>query len=645
MGRRAQVAPIAATDAALREKLAAAELPPLLAALVHLTGDASLLDDRFRLDPLLMNEPQGGWSDDQQTAVRELAFEILARHRDAGSPIPPPPSHALLTRIMAFTTGAPEMGPYVPLLEEELAVTGEDLRAPGWHKSGLAPEREFRVAIVGAGMSGLLVAYRLKQVGIPFVILEKNPEVGGTWFENSYPGCRVDNPNHNYSYSFAQRTDWPFHYSTHDVLCGYFRRFADEHDLTAHVRFRTEVESMAWSDADGRWSVVVRGEGGARETIQANAVVSAVGQLNRPRMPDIPGLGTFEGEAFHSAHWRHDVALAGKRVAVIGTGASAMQFIPIIAEQVASLTVFQRTPAWLVPTPDYHEPIPDGLRWLYAHVPFYSEWNRFWIFWRMGDGALEGVTVDPAWTGRDSVSAVNDMGRALQTAYLEAEFGDRPDLLEQVVPRYPVGAKRMIRDNGVWARTLKRENVELVSTGIREITAKGVVDADGVEHPVDVLIYGTGFLASHFLTPMRVTGRGGVDLHERWRGDDARAYLGVTVPEFPNFFMLYGPNTNIVVNGSIIYFSECGTRYVLDCLRLLLEEGASGLSLREPVHAAFNESVDAKNRAMAWGASDVSSWYKNSRGRSAQNWPFTLLEYWRRTRHVEAGDYELIRST
>jgi 4-hydroxyacetophenone monooxygenase len=360
-------------------------------------------------------------------------------------------------------------------------------------------------------------------------------------------------------------------------------------------------------------------------------------------MPEIPGLERFEGEAFHSARWRHDVELAGRRVAVIGTGASAMQFIPILAEQVARLTVFQRTPAWLVPTPDYHEAIPDGLRWLYGHVPFYSEWNRFWIFWRMGDGALEGVSVDPAWTERsDSVSAVNDLGRQLQTAYLQAEFGARPDLLEKVIPSYPVGAKRMIRDNGVWARTLKRETVEFVTSGVHEITSKGIVDGDGIEHPADVLIYGTGFLASRFLTPMQVTGQDGVDLHQRWQGDDARAYLGVTVPGFPNFFMLYGPNTNIVVNGSIIYFSECGTRYLVDCIRLLLEEGAAAIVLRERVHAEFNEAIDAKNRAMAWGASDVSSWYKNSRGRSAQNWPFSLLEYWNRTRAVAAGDYELI---
>ena len=427
------------------------------------------------------------------------------------------------------------------------------------------------------------------------------------------------------------------------MLYGYFRDFAERNDLLRRIRFETEVVSASWSEVGKRWTLRVRGPRG-EETLEAEALISAVGQLNQPLYPDIPGLDSFAGEAFHSARWRDDVELAGRRVAVIGTGASAMQFIPVVAEQAGELLVFQRTPAWLVPTPDYHEPVPDGLRWLYAHVPFYSEWNRFWIFWRMGDGGLLAATVDPAWQGReDAVSEINELGRQMQTQYLQAEFGDRPDLFEKIVPRYPLGAKRMVRDNGIWARTLKRPNVRLLTEGIERITPKGVVCGRGVEHPVDVIVYGTGFRASRFLAPMEIRGRSGVDLHERWQGDDARAYLGVTVPGFPNFFVLYGPNTNIVVNGSIVYFSECGVRYVLDCLRLLFETGAAALELREEVHDRFNEAVDARNRMMAWGASKVTSWYKNSRGRSAQNWPFTLLEYWQRTRAVEPADYTLLR--
>jgi 4-hydroxyacetophenone monooxygenase len=275
-------------------------------------------------------------------------------------------------------------------------------------------------------------------------------------------------------------------------------------------------------------------------------------------------------------------------------------------------------------------------------VPGYSEWNRFLIFWKMGDGVLDGVRVDPDWEPKDqSVGMFNDILRQLLTGYLGLEFADRPDLLEKVVPAYPPGAKRLLRDNGVWARTLKRDNVRLITDSIREITPTGIVTADGAAHDVDVIIYGTGFQASKFLTPMQVTGRGGIDLHEHWAGD-ARAYLGVTVPGFPNLFCLYGPNTNIVINGSIIYFSECGVRYILGCIEMLLRMERRALDVRKDVHDEFNERVDAQNALMAWGCSNVNSWYKNEHGHIAQNWPFTLLEYWQRTLSPEATDFEFV---
>jgi 4-hydroxyacetophenone monooxygenase len=237
---------------------------------------------------------------------------------------------------------------------------------------------------------------------------------------------------------------------------------------------------------------------------------------------------------------------------------------------------------------------------------------------------------------------MNDFVRTMLAGYLEGEFADRPDLLQAVLPHYPPGAKRMLRDNGVWANALKRDNVQFVTTPIAAITPTGVRCADGTEHNVDVIVYGTGFQASKFLTPMTVRGRGGIDLHEHWAGD-ARAYLGVTVPGFPNLFCLYGPNTNIVVNGSIIYFSECGVRYILGCLGMLLRERCRAIDVRKDVHDEFNEQVDAGNRLMAWGWSDVNSWYKNEHGHVAQNWPFTLLEYWQRTREPNPDDYELLR--
>jgi 4-hydroxyacetophenone monooxygenase len=638
----APVTPITENDDEIRAILLHAEIPPLLPALAYLTGDLTLLRDDLRPDSLLVALPQGGLTEEQQAAARELALDALVRWRDAGCVPAPIPDDTALLRIMEYAVGGSAMDPYLPLLEEELAYRGEDRRAPGWTRSDLAPDRKFSVVIVGAGMSGLLVAHRLRQAGIDFTIIEKNDDVGGTWLENVYPGCRVDNPNHNYSYSFAQRHDWPLHYSTQEVLLDYFENCADAFDLRSAIRLGTEVVRATWSDRDAQWSVLVRDHNGKEETLTADAIVSAVGQLNRPNYPDIAGRESFAGPSFHSASWDHSVDLNGKRVAVIGTGASAVQFIPEIAPVVGELLVFQRTPPWLGPTPDYHDPVSNEQRWLYAHVPSYSEWNRFWIFWRMGDGVLPGVTVDPQWDqSTGAVSFFNDMMRVMLTEYLKGEFGDRPDLLEHVVPTYPPAAKRLLRDNGVWGGALKRENTRLVTTGIREITPSSIVTDDGVAHDVDVIIYGTGFQASKFLTPMTITGRGGIDLHEQW-GGDARAYLGVTVPGFPNLFCLYGPNTNIVINGSIVYFSECGVRYILGLVKLLLEHDHRALDVRKDVHDEFNEQVDAENKRMAWGAAEVNSWYKNEHGRVAQNWPFTLLEYWQRTLAPDADDYEFV---
>ena len=637
----ADAARIDADDDTIRSALADVSVVALLPAVAQITGDLSLLRDDLRPDPGRLLEPEGGLSEDQIERARALAFDALARFRDAGCPTAASPTEDQLRQLIGFVVGDEQVADWFPVLEEELAPDGRDFREPDWHKDDLAPDTPFRVAIVGAGMSGILAAHRLQQVGVPFVIFEKNDDVGGTWFENTYPGCRVDVPNQLYSYSFVQAV-WPQHFSSQDVLLDYFRECADRFGVREHIRFGTEVVAATFDESTCTWQVLVRDRSGREETIEANAVISAVGQLNRPHLPEIEGVEEFDGPAFHSAQWDHDVDLRGKRVAVIGTGASSAQLIPIVAEEADELFVFQRTANWFVPSPDYHDDLSEGTLWLLDHLPQYGQWERLWLFWRMHEGLLPAAVVDPDWDGGErSVSAPNELVRQLLEGYLQAEFADAPELLDKVVPDYPPIAKRVIRDNGIWARTLKRENVELVTTPIERITPKGVVTVDGEERQVDVVVYGTGFHASKFLTPMQLVGRGGADLHDRW-GGDARAYLGLTVPEFPNLFMLYGPNTNIVINGSIIYFSELEVRYLLGCIRLLLEQGKRALDVRPEVHDAFNEQVDAANRQMAWGVSKVNSWYKNQFGRVAQNWPFSLLEYWQRTREPDPADYELL---
>jgi 4-hydroxyacetophenone monooxygenase len=630
-------------EAGLDEALARAHLPSLLMSLVHLTGDAGLLTParRATYDFVLSDGFDGGYSPAIQADLRERARAAILAHL-RGAPMAPIPTLETVRRMMDWVAGADIPAHYADFLVDELQLTGADTKAPDWSSPKLkAAAAKMKVIVIGAGMSGLLAGIRLQQAGVDFTIIEKNADAGGTWFENVYPGCRVDNPNHMYSYSFEPNHDFPQFYSTQPVLLDYFRRVADKYGLRRRIRFQTEAQEARFDEAADLWRVTVKTADGAIETLEANALITAMGQLNRPRYPDIPGLESFEGPSFHSARWRRDVDLGGKRVAVIGTGASAFQFVPEIAPKVASLEVFQRTPPWTLPGPNYHLDVPEGKKWLIQHVPFYGKWYRFWLFWRLTDGLTAAVKADPDWDGGpQAVSAANEELRRMLEWAIRAQAPDDPELQEKLVPRYPVGGKRGLVDNGVWVKALRRDNVDLVTTPIREVTPRGVVTADGAEHPADVLIFGTGFHASRFLWPLKIVGRGGVDLHEAWDGD-ARAYLGMTTPGFPNLFMLYGPNTNIVVNGSIIFFSECSVRYIVGALKLMAEEGASTLEVRREVHDAFNAKVDAANAQMAWGSPHVTSWYKNTKGRVSQNWPFPLVDYWTATVAPNPADFIL----
>ena len=616
-------------------------MPALLIALAEALGDLSLLRDDLRPDPARVQEPTAGLSRDQRDAARALAIDQLEVLCEQPRSEIPPPDDATLRTMLGFLIGRAVSDDELQLMRQELGVGGEDARTPAWRKDDIAPDRPFSVIVVGAGMSGILAAHRLDQAGVSFTVLEKNDDVGGTWFENRYPGCRVDVPNHLYSYSFFQRPDWPQRFTPQEALLDYFRDAADALDVRKHIRFGTEVLDATYREQEGDWVVRLRTRDGREETMTANILISAVGQLNRPHLPEIDGRESFAGDAFHSAQWDAHIDLKGKRVAVIGTAASGIQLIPTIADDVQSLDVYQRTPNWFMPTPDYHADTPEGMQWLIDNVPTYSEWYRLSLFWRLSEGMLAAARVDPQWPqdGR-AVSESNDGMRQLLTQYLETQFAGAPDLLDRVVPSYPPLAKRMLLDNGIWATTLQRDHVELISEPIDAITPSGVM-AGGTQRDVDVIVFATGFHASDFLTPWRITGRDGVELHDRWAGD-ARAYVGLTVPGFPNLFCMYGPNTNLVANGSIIYFSECEVQYVLSAIRLLLEQGARAVDCRPEVHDRFNVEVDEANARMAWGAAHVSSWYRNAKGRIAQNWPFTLLEFWLRTREIDPADYEVL---
>jgi 4-hydroxyacetophenone monooxygenase len=635
--------PITDDDETIAAALEDLSVPTLLMSMVHMTGDTSILDGPLRPVGIYLNEVQGFMSDEDQAAVRAKALGVIKAYRDGGSVLPPTPSESTIHRMMEFLVAGEVPAEYVPLVLEELELDGHDQRDDDWGTSIPDEVKEaFHVVVIGCGMSGLLAAIRLHEAGIPFTVIEKNSGPGGTWFENRYPGCRVDVGNHFYCYSFAPNNDWSEFFAQHDELQTYFESCMDAYEVADHIRFETEVTAARFDERRNRWSVQVRTLDGASATIDADAVISAVGQLNRPKLPDIAGRDEFEGLAMHSAEWQEEADLRGKRVAVIGTGASALQIVPTIAPEVEQLTVFQRSAPWMFPNPHYHDRVGDGVRWALRHLPFYGRWYRFLLFWPACDGGLPAMRIDPEWPHpARAVSAVNDAAREVFTQYMVDQVGDDPELLEKVVPDYVCLGKRTLQDNGSWLEALTRSNVDLVTDPIASINRTGVECVSGATHEFDVIVYATGFHANRYLWPMEIVGRDGVVLSEQW-GDEPTAYLGMTVPNFPNLFCLYGPGTNLAHGGSLIFHSECQVRYVMGCLTALLTGGHATIECRREVHDEYNERMQAELDQMVWSHPSIkSSWYRNKSGRIYILSPWRLVDYWAWTRLPDLDDFIL----
>jgi 4-hydroxyacetophenone monooxygenase len=636
-------APFDDDDAAIELALEDVSIPALLCSLVHITGDPSWIRGDLRPQGSMLNEYQGYMPEEMKAEARRRAVPAIAAYRDAGCMQPPPPSPEVLNEMMAFLacTDVPE--DVAEMFLEDLHLDGSDARAITWgDEIPNAVKADAHVVVIGCGEAGLLAGMRLEQAGIPYTIIEKSAGPGGTWWDNRYPGARVDIGSHFYCYSFEPADHWTEYFSQQPELQEYFERVMRKYGVDAHCRFNTEVTSAAFDEGSGRWSVTVRTPDGAVDTIDAFAVISAVGSLNQPHLPEIPGMHDFTGPWFHSARWDPEVDIRGKRFALVGAGASGFQIAPTIADEVAHLTVFQRTAQWVFPNDNYHRRVPDGDRWAMRHLPFYGRWFRFLTFYPGSGLTLDRSRIDPDYDDSDgrAINETNALTAELFGSWIRDQIGDDPELLERVMPDYPATAKRMLQDNGSWLGCLKKDNVELVRTGIDRVVEDGIVTVDGVHHPADVICYATGFLHNDYLWPMEIFGRGGGSLREQW-GIEPTAYLGITVPNFPNLFCLYGPGTNLAHGGSLIFQSECQVHYVMEALRLLLTGTSRSMEPRPDVHDEYRQRYEQEISQMVWSHWSVKhSHFKNPDGRIFTLSPWPIPTYWGWTSRVDPDDYE-----
>ncbi|WP_235892653.1 flavin-containing monooxygenase [Mycolicibacterium hodleri] len=620
---------------ALRDALADANLPTLLLVLCHLTGDQKWITEPYRPSkgkPLDDNDT-AGLPDDLRAEVRSAAYDAVLAYR-AGRITPVDPTPEQVTTMLGCALAETVPAEYGALLSEEMGLMSRDVDIPSDSVS-----EGFRVVIIGAGLSGLCTAIKLARTDIDFVILEKDEDLGGTWLENVYPGCGVDTPSHLYSFSFAPNPKYSRYFAKRNEVEDYLQGLAESYDVRSRIQFQTEVVRARYENDSATWQIETRDATGQRAELSANVLISAVGMVNRPSIPPIPGLADFSGPVMHTAAWDTSVDLTGKRVAVIGNGASAMQLVPAIADDAQRVTVFQRSKQWAVPHPNYHRTVNESVRYLMAEVPFYLQWYRLRSFWNFSDRLHSSLQIDPRWPHPErSVNEANDRHRVFLTKYIKAQLGDRTDLLDACLPDYPPYGKRPLIDNG-WYATVSRDDVDLVTDAVERVEGNTVLSSAGAAAEVDVIALATGFKTLQFLWPMEIIGRSGRTLREEWGEDDARAYLGVTVSDFPNFFLVNGPNTNAGHGGSAIHPTEFQVRYILQAIKYLLSNDVASIEVDRDVFVEYNRELDEALAQSIWSHTGMTTYYRNQAGRIVVSSPWTYVDYWTRIRNFDQLEY------
>jgi 4-hydroxyacetophenone monooxygenase len=621
---------LSANDETIEDAVKYADPMALRGLLYQLTGDESLVAMKVEARPYGNSEMEVLVEESDIEAVRSKAAEFLKTYRDHGAADRPLGHPERLHRSISLTTG-------IDIPETEIEMWLEQMglepfaRGLAWKEKPKPSQLEtFTVAVIGAGMGGLTAGVMLKEAGIRHVVIEKNGEVGGTWYENRYPGARVDSPSRTYTHVFGVNYIHPYSFCPRSVNLDYFKWVADKYGVRDNIVFNTEVKSIVWDETAKLWEISADGPEGRREW-RANAVITAVGFLSRPNLPTIPGMDAFKGKSFHTARWPDGLDLAGKRVAVIGTGASGYQTIPEIAKQAEHLYVFQRTPGWCFDVPGYLAPLPAQVNWLDRNFPYLLNFARLRSSWMAApQNGSKVLHVDPTYRDPHARSARNKAMRDMRVAFIERKLASRPELIEKMIPPYPPLAARHIlvdeHDNVYTALT--RDNVTLVTDPIREITEQGVVVGDGTEIAVDIIVYATGFRANDFLWPMEIRGRGGQRVEELWAKDGPRAYLGAMLPGFPNLFMIYGPNTNNFGGLQIVDFEELVVKFALRCMAGLITQNKHTVDVTRDAYSRYNTELDKCETRMMYSDPRVNTYYRNAHGRSAVNNPIDIRRIW-----------------
>lgn len=611
----------------------------LLMSLVQVTGDAGHLDHfgpKISVPPVADNRllPTGQIADADRAELIALLADAL--DSDSQAEYMQVPDRDLFQRMLNAAIGAPVPAEALGVVMEQ---AGFQLSQPIIART-TSPTPEFSVAVLGAGMSGIFASVALADAGFTHEIFEASDDIGGTWRINSYPGAAVDTPSMYYSYSFELEPNWTKYFPSGTEYQEYLRHVVDKYDVKQRIRFNTEITSLAWDDAAQEWIIGVSSNGVAG-THRANAVITAAGFLNRPTIPDVAGSETFTGTQLHTARWDHSLDLTGKRVGVVGAGATSIQVVDAITNSVEHLTLFQRQAHWVRPNTLGDGAIPDSERWLQRAVPFYDRWQRARTYWLSSDRNYPAYRADPAWMAENplSISAANDVVMQSCLGHLRSSFGHDPELLAKMTPDFPVHGKRIIRDPGGYYAALASEKASVVSDAIAEITPQGIVTADGTLIELDVIIWATGF-SLDFLGTLDITGIDGIRLADQWGGRNPKSYLGGTVPNFPNLFVTSGPNSSNGHGGGHNFMTEAVVHYIMECLQLLTERGASSLVPTIEAQDALIAEIDQQMEGSIWRNSNrAHTYYRNDNGRVILPNPWTMVDYWEMLRTPDPAKF------